>query len=173
MLTYDLYVDDEHIESATLEQPLRWCFGHGRMLQRFEDLLAGKDADDTFDFVIPAAEAYGPYRTDGLVSLDKKMFEEDGRFDAEQYAVGATIHLRSADGAVFQARISKVDDSVVEVDLNHRLAGKNLHFTGRIIDVRPATDDELAALTQCGCGGGCHGGCGGQGCNAEGGCCGC
>jgi FKBP-type peptidyl-prolyl cis-trans isomerase SlyD len=31
----------------------------------------------------------------------------------------------------------------VTVDVNHPLAGQNLHFTGSIVDVREATAEEL------------------------------
>jgi FKBP-type peptidyl-prolyl cis-trans isomerase SlyD len=57
------------------------------------------------------------------------------------------------------------------MDFNHPLAGEDLHFTGEILEVREATEDELAAAYSTGgCGSGC--GCGsssGSGCG-DGGC---
>ena len=75
-------------------------------------------------------------------------------------------------------KIVEVKDSAIVMDFNHPLAGKDLYFSGKIIDVRPATEEELAALHKHSCGGncgGCSGGCGhdhsdcGDDC---GGCCG-
>ena len=37
-----------------------------------------------------------------------------------------------------------VTDNSVSVDLNHPMAGQNLHFKGTILSVREATEDELA-----------------------------
>jgi FKBP-type peptidyl-prolyl cis-trans isomerase SlyD len=46
------------------------------------------------------------------------------------------------------------------------LAGTDLHFTGKIIEVRDATEEELAPSMGCGCG---SGGCGDG--EEEGSCC--
>jgi FKBP-type peptidyl-prolyl cis-trans isomerase SlyD len=63
------------------------------------------------------------------------------------------------DGVIVEVKT----DSVV-VDFNHPLAGDNLYFTGTVVDVREATDEELAhghihgdcSSGACGtCGGGC------------------
>jgi FKBP-type peptidyl-prolyl cis-trans isomerase SlyD len=39
--------------------------------------------------------------------------------------------------------IEKVGMTVVDVDLNHPMAGKDLHFDIDIVDVREATAEEL------------------------------
>jgi len=52
------------------------------------------------------------------------------------------------------------------MDFNHPLAGENLFFKGEILEVREATDDEIAATL----GGGCGCGSGSCGCDDEEGC---
>ena len=62
----------------------------------------------------------------------------------------------------------KVGKDIVTVDLNHPLAGEDLHFVGKVIVKREATDDEIAnLLTKHSCGGcgGCHGDGGCEGCH--------
>ena len=89
----------------------------------------------------------------------------------------------------FHGLVTEIKGDTVVVDLNEHYAGKALHFKGRVITAREATDEEIKeainALTGEGCGGGCsgcHGGCchgedeGAQcGCqgngHGEGGCC--
>jgi FKBP-type peptidyl-prolyl cis-trans isomerase SlyD len=39
--------------------------------------------------------------------------------------------------------IEKVGMSVVDVDLNHPMAGKDLHFDNEVVEVREATAEEL------------------------------
>ncbi len=59
------------------------------------------------------------------------------------------------------------------MDFNHPLAGENLHFVGKVEDVKEATAEEIAAMFSgggCGCGSGC--GCGDEDDSSDGGCCG-
>jgi FKBP-type peptidyl-prolyl cis-trans isomerase SlyD len=54
------------------------------------------------------------------------------------------------------------------MDFNHDMAGKHLHFSGEILDVRESTDEDFSAGGCAGCGGDCgDGGCEGcgGGCN--------
>ena len=110
------------------------------------------------------------------MALPKKTFEIDGKFDSEHIVEGAIIPLMNAEGQHFNASVSSITDTEVTVDLNHPLAGCDLHFTGSIIETRPATNEELAAMAKVmsgegGCGGNCGGcaGCSDGGCG-EGGC---
>ena len=49
--------------------------------------------------------------------------------------------------------MQKVGSSVVDVDLNHPLAGKTLVFDVEIVDVRDATPEEIAHRHAHGAGG--------------------
>jgi len=180
---YELYVDGEvegeleMMEKATAEQPLSFIYGVGMMLPKFEENIFGLAAGDTFDFVINNEEAYGPYEDENVLDLDRSIFEIDGKLDTEVVFEGNVVPLMDNEGHRINAQVVEVTDTHVKVDLNHPLAGENLHFKGSILEVREATEKELAALTGGGCGGGCgcgDGGCGDGSCGdeEEGGSCG-
>ena len=177
-LEYDLYVDGENgqeemMEKATAEAPLVYCHGEGMMLPAFERAMEGLAEGEAFDFRIPCEEAYGEYDNDGVLQLDKKMFYNgDGEFDSERVYVGAIVPMNTADGQVINAQIAEITKEHVTIDLNHPLAGENLHFVGKVLNIRQVTEGELKALHHRGCGG-CGGHCGGGDCNGdcgEGGC---
>ena len=177
-LEYDLYVDGENgqeemMEKATAEAPLVYCHGEGMMLPAFERAMEGLAEGEAFDFRIPCEEAYGEYDTDGVLQLDKKMFYNgDGEFDSERVYVGAIVPMNTADGQVINAQIAEITKEHVTIDLNHPLAGENLHFVGKVLHIRQVTEGELKALHHRGCGG-CGGHCGGGDCGGdckEGGC---
>ena len=164
--TYELYINgedgkEELMERATEETPLVWCQGEGMMLPAFEAAMAGKQAGDSFDFVLKAADAYGEYLEEGLMDLPKKMFfNGDGEFDEERVYVGAVVPMNTVDGQIVKAQVCEITDDQVTIDLNHPYAGEDLHFTGKILDIRDVTEGELKAIRNPHHCGKCHGNCG-------------
>ena len=182
-LEYDLYVDGENgqeelMEKATTETPLVYCHGEGMMLPVFEKNMEGLQEGESFDFRIACQDAYGEYDDEGVLTLDKKMFfNGDGEFDSERVYVGAIVPMNTVDGQIINAQIAEITKDNVTIDLNHPLAGENLHFVGKVLNIREVTEGELKALHHRGCGsckgscGDCNSDCGGN-CegNCEGGC---
>ncbi|TAF46319.1 MAG: peptidylprolyl isomerase [Sphingobacteriales bacterium] len=141
-LTYDLYVTDEgekkHVESATLEQPLVYLHGVGMMLPKFEEHLNGLAIGANYAFTLSAEDGYGEYDEEAVTNLPKDMFKDNLLPE-----VGAILPLQDNNGSHFQARVISIAEDGVLVDLNHPMAGHELHFNGKIVEVRPATTEEL------------------------------
>ncbi|RFZ85423.1 peptidylprolyl isomerase [Mucilaginibacter terrenus] len=143
-LTYDLYTKQEDgseglVESATQEQPLTFLFGAGQMIPKFEENLSTLSTGDSYDFHIQAAEAYGEFDEEAVANLPKEMFNGS---DLPQ--IGEVLPLQDNNGNRFQGQVVSVTEDSVIVDLNHPMAGQDLHFKGEIINVRPATPEELS-----------------------------
>ncbi|MDD2380516.1 MAG: FKBP-type peptidyl-prolyl cis-trans isomerase [Mariniphaga sp.] len=167
-VTYDLRIDDEQgevIETATAENPLQFIYGAGSMLPKFESHLEGLKEGDPFIIQLSKNDAYGELNDDAIVELPKHIFIVDGKFDDEMIAVGNTVPMMSSSGQRLNGQVLNIGEEVVKTDFNHPLAGEDLYFTGRVTEVRDATEEELAALLATG---GC--GCGSEGCDDEG-CC--
>lgn len=184
--TFQLYIEENGQEvlkqQFTEDQPLSVYTEIGMLLPSFETRLAEFVTGVDYDFVLPQAEAYGEYDPKGRATLPKKMFSPDGVFDEANVFAGAVIPLADENGQRYLGYVVSVDDDTVTVDMNHPLAGKDLHFKGHIIENRPATEEEVNDFVEkskqhqcsghCGdCGGGCGDGgdchCDGDG---EGGC---
>jgi FKBP-type peptidyl-prolyl cis-trans isomerase SlyD len=71
--------------------------------------------------------------------VPKKYFR-----DPDHLKPGMLTVLSVSGGGQRQVTVQKVGSSVVDVDLNHPLAGKTLTFDVEIVDVRDATPEELA-----------------------------
>jgi len=180
-LTYDLRLDgkDGYIfESATEENPLVFLHGAGLMIPAFEEQLTGKKSGEKFEISIPAASGYGEINEDAVVELPLDIFKVDGKVDDALLTIGNSVPMMSAHGQRMDGIVVSVKDEVVTMDFNHPLAGEDLHFTGTVMEVREATEDELNAAYSaggCGCGSSCSSdGCGDSGCGdgASGGGCG-
>lgn len=163
---YELFVNGENgelelVEKATPERPLNFIFGVGMMLPKFEENLKDLESGESFEFSISSEEAYGKYDNEAVIELERKIFEVDGEMDEEIVFEGNMVPLMDSNGNRLQALVLDVTDTHVTVDLNHPLAGENLYFKGKVLDVREATEEELNAIFNLGCGG-CGGG---DGCN--------
>lgn len=152
--------DGEVLEAAGADRPLEFICGQGQMLEYFEMNLLDRKEGERFDFRIPTANAYGLVNEDMVVDLPKDIFKE---VEAEEFQVGNVLPMMDSLGRRLQGRIVEIGEDEVRMDFNHPLAGKDLYFSGEVLGVRDATDEELEALRSHKCGG-CHG------CGSDGGC---
>ncbi len=152
--------DAKPIEIADEKTPLEFICGQGQTLEYFEMNLLNLNTGNSFDFHIPAANAYGEVNEDMIVELPKDIFAE---VEAEELIPGNVLPMQDSLGRHLNGTIVTVGDDVVTMDFNHPMAGKDLFFKGKVLAVRDATDEELENLHSHKCGG-CHG------CGSDGGC---
>ena len=175
-VAYKLYTNENGtenmIEEAPADKPFQFISGMGLALDDFEKAVADIEKGKDFDFTLTKEQAYGEHEDERVLSLDKEMFCIDGKLDEEHIFVDAIIPLQNENGQRFIGKVLEIGDDKVKVDLNHPLAGKDLHFKGSIIESREATNEEIQNLINQmngGCGGNC-GSCGGDCGGHEGGC---
>jgi FKBP-type peptidyl-prolyl cis-trans isomerase SlyD len=146
-MTYTLREESETgemIQKVTEDRPFVYLFGIGGLLPAFKANLEGLNAGDDFSFVLKNHEAYGLPSDENIIRLDKKVFEIDGVFDDSVIKVGEIIPMEDEQGYPLTGKILEVDGDNILVDFNHPLAGLNLYFEGKILEVRDATHEELA-----------------------------
>ena len=122
---YELYVPNETgnwdiVEKTSKEHPLKFVTGMDFALEAFENQIQATAEGDTFDFVVPVAEAYGDYVDEHVISLDKSLFVVDGQFDEAHIFPGNVIPLANEDGTQFNA--------VVEENIHARHLYERLGF---------------------------------------------
>lgn len=118
-------------------EPIAILFGHGNIIPGLEKAMDGREAGDSFQATVPAAEAYGERREGLSQRIPKK------HFGAQKLEPGMQVVLQTNFGPR-AVTIEKVGMSVVDVDLNHPMAGKDLDFDIEIVEVREASEEELA-----------------------------
>ena len=142
-VTYTLTVDGQELESTGAENPLVYLHGANGMIPGFEKELEGLGLGDKFDFSVNAAEGYGEVFEQAIVELPKTNFEVEGVFQAEIVKEGATIPMQDQEGNPMRGIVKNVSDEMVKIDFNHPLAGKDLHFSGEVVSLRAAEQEEL------------------------------
>lgn len=145
-LTYELKHDSaqgETIEVTDKNSPLVFLFGAGMMLPKFEQNLENLKVNDNFEFVLQADDAYGEIIEEAVIDLPIDVFMVEGKVDPEMLKVDNIIPMQDNQGNPLEGKILEVADDSVKMDFNHPMAGRNLHFTGTIIDLRDATEEEI------------------------------
>lgn len=146
-LTYELRFDDENgevIQKVDKDRPFVHLFGAGSLLPAFEENLSGLTVDDNFGFHLASENAYGENSEEGIIELEKDLFMIDGKIDEDIIAIGKMVAMQDQNGNPVDGRVLAVKDNTVVMDFNHPLAGKNLYFSGQIIEVREASEEELS-----------------------------
>jgi len=124
------------IESTTGKNPAVFSFGAGKLIPEFEKHLMGLGTGDSFDFVIDANNAYGPVDSYAIFDIPLDTFNVDGKADEKMIQIGNSIPMTDNEGNKHLGKITKVMKDAVTMDFNHPLAGKNLHFTGKVLEVK-------------------------------------
>ena len=163
-ISYELIVDGSLADKAVAEKPLEYIHGTGMLLPRFEEELEGKQEGDDFAFVLSPEEGYGVHNPEYVFDLPIEAFAIDGEVRRDLLQLGRTIPMLNSAGQVVQGTIREIREEAVTMDFNHPMAGKVLHFSGKVESVREASEKELTEglhgeyLPQegCHCKGGCH-----------------
>lgn len=117
-------------------EPLAVLIGHGGIIPGLEEALIGRSAGEAFEVEVPAEKAYGPLRANFTQRVPKKYFRDGARLRPGVQTVVQT------DQGPRLVTVLKVGISVVDVDLNHPLAGRTLQFKVDVVEVRAASDEE-------------------------------
>ena len=127
----------EVLDSSKGGDALVYLHGSGNIISGLEAALVGKKVGDKFNVRIEPKDAYGEVADDMVQIISKDMFE-----GIEQIEVGMQFHADVSYGSGV-VTVVNIDGDNVTIDGNHPLAGEALTFDVEIIDVRPATKEEL------------------------------
>lgn len=141
VVTFHYHLSDDAgaaLDSSRASDPLTILFGHGAIIPGLEQAMGGHEAGDRFNVSVPPEQGYGLRREDAIQRVPKKYFR-----DGDRLQPGMTTVISSKEGQR-PVTVVKVGSSVIDIDLNHPMAGKALHFDIEIVDVRDASKEEIA-----------------------------
>jgi FKBP-type peptidyl-prolyl cis-trans isomerase SlyD len=156
--------DGRILETLDEGRPLTFVYGKGRLLPFFESNINDLNNGDSFAFTLKSDVAYGERREDMIIDVPVSVFETEGKINEDICRVGNEVPMMDTDGNPLNGVINEITETYVKMDFNHPMAGLDLFFTGRIVEVRDATDNELAGtMNSCSsCSSDSHSGCGGN-----------
>jgi FKBP-type peptidyl-prolyl cis-trans isomerase SlyD len=129
--------DKNTIDNSFDGEPLVFIVGTGYLIQGLEDALLDKQAGDKLSVTVEPEQGYGERHDELMQAVPKSMFE------GMEIEVGMQFRATTDDGDQMVMIIDIQDEDVI-VDGNHPLSGITLNFDVEILEVRDATEEELA-----------------------------
>lgn len=124
-IEYTLTLPDKSVADSNVGQaPFSFTQGAHEIVPGLEKSMVGLKTGDKKRIDVPAAQGYGTYDAKAKVSVDKTKVPA---------GIKAGQLLRSADGR--PVTVEKVEEKIVVLDLNHPLAGKDLVFDVKVLNV--------------------------------------
>lgn len=138
---FDYVLTDETgevLDKSEGRSPMYYLHGHGNIVPGLEEALEGKGTGDSFDVTLEPAKAYGERDESRIFEVPRSELGPE-----VQPQKGMMLTMHGPGGTQVPVTIMKVKLRTVVLDGNPQLAGKTLHFEGKIVEVRKAKKDEL------------------------------
>ena len=136
-MEYTLKVDGKVTDTSEGREPLEYVHGAGNIIPGLEREIAGMSVGDSKDVVVAATDGYGEEDEKAFMDVPRDQFPKE-----IPMKVGTEIQVQNQAGQPMYARIDTVGDKSVRLDFNHPLAGKELHFSVKVVGLRDATNEE-------------------------------
>lgn len=120
----------EVFDTSKEREPLEFQLGQGQLIPGFEKAVIGMTEGDSTTVDIPSDEAYGEVRDDLIINVPKDQLPDD-----VEPQIGMQLQVNQQNGQPIPVRITEIKDEELVLDANHPLAGKDLKFEIKLLEV--------------------------------------
>ena len=128
---YRGFLNDGTMFDSSFEiEPLEFTIGEKKLIPGFEEAIVGMSEGDTKGVSIPSENAFGPYRKDLVLVVNKS--------DIPSHInphLGMKLEVRSYDGDTAAVTVADITEETITLDGNHELAGKELNFKIELTEI--------------------------------------
>ena len=135
-LSFKLFDADNKLIEESSEPIVYLHGGHSGIFPKIEEVLNGKKAGDTISVTLDPDDAFGEY--------DPKRVRMEAVSDLPPDVTVGGYLVAEQDGNEVVFRVTDIADGKAVLDGNHELAGQRLRFDATVMDVRPATEEEIS-----------------------------
>ncbi len=122
--------DGQKFDSSEGKDPLEFKAGEGMVIKGFDEAVIGMKKEEEKDIHIKSDEAYGKRNAQLVQKIPKEKVGD--KIKPEK---GQVLAFQDPQGRVIRALVVDIDDQNLTIDLNHPLAGKDLNFKVKIVDI--------------------------------------
>jgi len=135
-LNFTLKLPSGEEVDSTYGRPAEFTVGDENLLPGFERAIFGLKAGEDGTFTIAAKDAFGPHNEANVQKMRRDQFDP-----TIELAEGVVVSFADAQKSELPGVVSEVGDTLVEVDFNHPLAGKDIVFEVEIIEVEQVSNE--------------------------------
>ncbi len=138
-MDYTLQVDGKVVDSSEGGDPLQFIQGMGHIIPGLEHELYDMKVGENKQVIVAPKDGYGEVDVEAFMDVPRDAFPTDVPLEK-----GTELELRDQSGHPMFARIDTVTGNNIRLNMNHPLAGKELHFSVKIAALRAASEEEVA-----------------------------
>lgn len=131
--------DGKIIEATSKDNPFSFISGADQVLPMLEHNIGEMLIGSKRVVVLEPENAYGIYEEDAIQVVDRSEFPQES-----ELKVGMEFIADTPDGGQMPFTIKSINENNIELDFNHPLAGLQLTFDIELLNLRDATQEELA-----------------------------
>lgn len=123
--------DGTVFDSSLEREPLEFTLGAQQVVPGFENGVIGMDIDETKTIDIPCEQAYGPHNPAQIIEINRDQVPPEMKIE-----VGMQLQMAADDGQQLIVTVMELTDEKVKLDANHMLAGKDLTFEIKLVEIK-------------------------------------
>jgi FKBP-type peptidyl-prolyl cis-trans isomerase 2 len=127
---YTLTVDGEVMDSSKESEPLNYTHGDGKLIPGLTKRMEGMELGEEREIEVPSEEGYGPVKEQAFQEVLRTKLPENVKPE-----IGMVLQAQRPDGTAIPVKVSGIKDDSVIIDMNHPLAGKDLLFKIKVIEI--------------------------------------
>ncbi|MFO1325045.1 MAG: peptidylprolyl isomerase [Burkholderiales bacterium] len=135
-ITFRLFDADNALIEESPEPIVYLHGGHSGIFPKVEEALNFKEVGASVSVTLEPEDAFGDY--------DAKLVRIEPLADLPPDVTVGGYLVAEQDGNEVVWRVTEIADGKAVLDGNHELAGRRLRFDCTVMDIRPATPDEIA-----------------------------
>lgn len=134
MANYTIHFKLSHANGALVDEawdePLVFEMGDGQLDPCLEKCVLDSELGELRTFLLGASEAFGDSYDEAFQLMPRDDFPPDFKFE-----IDAAVEFQTPTGDAYVGCIDQIEDEQVRVNFNHPLAGADVSFQVKILDI--------------------------------------
>lgn len=120
----------EIFDTSKEREPLEFKIGEGKLIAGFENGVIGMKLQESKTIKIASKEAYGEKKPELMIEVKKQQLPDNLTPE-----IGMELVSKRQDGQEQIVKIAEIKDATVVIDANHPLAGEDLTFEIKLVEI--------------------------------------